>query len=99
MKSALKHADVPWKWPRVDDLSAARLLLVHVGRHDAGHREDAGIDISDRIAVLYEGRFVATLSAEEATPEELGLLMAGVKTSPIHHTVSVADHTEAASKH
>ena len=55
--------------------------------------------LSDRIAVLYEGRFVATLSAEEATPEELGLLMAGVKASPIHHTASVAEHTEATSKH
>jgi ABC-type uncharacterized transport system ATPase subunit len=44
--------------------------------------------LSDRIAVLYEGRFVATLSAEEATPEELGLLMAGVKTSPVLHTVA-----------
>ena len=55
--------------------------------------------LSDRIAVIYEGRFMAILPAEQATIEELGLLMAGVKTSPIHHTVSIAEHTEAASKH
>jgi len=33
--------------------------------------------LSDRIAVLYEGRIVATLPAAEATEERLGLLMAG----------------------
>jgi len=33
--------------------------------------------LSDRIAVMYEGRIVATLPAAEATEERLGLLMAG----------------------
>jgi simple sugar transport system ATP-binding protein len=33
--------------------------------------------LSDRIAVVYEGRIMATLSAAEATEERLGLLMAG----------------------
>ncbi len=33
--------------------------------------------LSDRIAVMYEGRIVATLAASEATEERLGLLMAG----------------------
>ncbi len=33
--------------------------------------------LSDRIAVMFEGRIVATLSAAEATEERLGLLMAG----------------------
>ena len=33
--------------------------------------------LSDRIAVLFEGRIVATLPAAEATEERLGLLMAG----------------------
>jgi simple sugar transport system ATP-binding protein len=33
--------------------------------------------LSDRIAVMFEGRLVATLSAAEATEERLGLLMAG----------------------
>jgi simple sugar transport system ATP-binding protein len=31
--------------------------------------------LADRIAVLYRGRLVATFSAADATPEELGLLM------------------------
>ena len=33
--------------------------------------------LSDRIAVMFEGRIVATLSATEGTEERLGLLMAG----------------------
>jgi len=33
--------------------------------------------LSDRIAVLFEGRIVATLAASDATEERLGLLMAG----------------------
>ncbi|HEV8535204.1 MAG TPA: ABC transporter ATP-binding protein [Candidatus Limnocylindria bacterium] len=33
--------------------------------------------LSDRIAVMFEGRIVATLEAESATEERLGLLMAG----------------------
>ena len=32
---------------------------------------------SDRIAVMYEGRIVATLDAATATREQVGLLMAG----------------------
>ena len=37
--------------------------------------------LSDRIAVLFEGRLVATLTATEATEEQLGLLMAGHGTA------------------
>ena len=33
--------------------------------------------LSDRIAVMFEGRIVATLDASAATEERLGLLMAG----------------------
>ena len=35
--------------------------------------------LSDRIAVLYKGEVIDTLPAEEATREQLGLLMAGVR--------------------
>jgi ABC-type uncharacterized transport system ATPase subunit len=35
--------------------------------------------ISDRIAVIYEGRIMDIIPRSEATPEKLGLLMAGVK--------------------
>ena len=38
--------------------------------------------LADRIAVLYRGRLVATLATHDATPEELGLLMAGGATPP-----------------
>jgi ABC-type uncharacterized transport system ATPase subunit len=39
---------------------------------------DEIMSLSDRIAVMFEGRIVAVLPAEEATREQLGLLMAGV---------------------
>jgi simple sugar transport system ATP-binding protein len=39
---------------------------------------DEILSLSDRIAVIYKGRIVATLPAAEATREKLGLLMAGV---------------------
>lgn len=35
--------------------------------------------LSDRIAVIYEGQIMDILPRDEATPEKLGLLMAGVK--------------------
>ncbi|HWQ46716.1 MAG TPA: ABC transporter ATP-binding protein [Longilinea sp.] len=37
------------------------------------------MSISDRIAVMYEGRIVGILPASQATEEELGLMMSGVK--------------------
>ncbi len=40
---------------------------------------DEILELSDRIAVIYEGQIIRTMPAEEATPEELGLLMAGVR--------------------
>jgi simple sugar transport system ATP-binding protein len=40
---------------------------------------DEIMQLSDIIAVLYEGRIMAVRAAEGATPEELGLLMAGVQ--------------------
>ncbi|MBN1642395.1 MAG: ABC transporter ATP-binding protein [Anaerolineae bacterium] len=39
---------------------------------------DEIMSLSDRIAVMYGGQILATLPAEEATRERLGLLMAGV---------------------
>jgi simple sugar transport system ATP-binding protein len=40
---------------------------------------DEIMGLSDRIAVMYRGEIVETLSAAQATKEGLGLLMAGVK--------------------
>ncbi|MBW4694452.1 MAG: ABC transporter ATP-binding protein [Lyngbya sp. HA4199-MV5] len=41
--------------------------------------------MSDRIAVIYEGQFLAILDAEAATVEQIGLLMAGER-SPVQPT-------------
>jgi simple sugar transport system ATP-binding protein len=39
--------------------------------------------LSDRIAVIYEGKIMGILSREDATKEKIGLMMAGV--SPVEH--------------
>ncbi len=39
---------------------------------------DEIMTISDRIAVIYEGQIMGIVPSEDATPEQLGLLMAGV---------------------
>ena len=39
---------------------------------------DEVLELSDRIAVMYRGRIVATVNADRATKEQIGLLMAGV---------------------
>ncbi len=40
---------------------------------------DEIMSLSDRVAVMYKGRILDTLQAQDATREQLGLLMAGVK--------------------
>jgi simple sugar transport system ATP-binding protein len=42
---------------------------------------DEVVNLADRIAVMYAGRILAILPAEQATREQLGLLMAGVTES------------------
>ncbi|MHA1593995.1 MAG: ABC transporter ATP-binding protein [Candidatus Baldrarchaeia archaeon] len=41
---------------------------------------DEVLELCDRIAVMYEGRILKIISAEEATKEKIGLLMSGVDT-------------------
>jgi simple sugar transport system ATP-binding protein len=40
---------------------------------------DEVMALSDRIAVIYEGQIMDVVDGDQATPEQLGLLMAGVK--------------------
>jgi simple sugar transport system ATP-binding protein len=40
---------------------------------------DEILELADRIAVIYEGEIIRTMPADEATPEALGLLMAGIR--------------------
>jgi simple sugar transport system ATP-binding protein len=40
---------------------------------------DEVMALSDRIAVIFEGQIMSILDRNEATPEKLGLLMAGVQ--------------------
>jgi ABC-type uncharacterized transport system ATPase subunit len=44
---------------------------------------DEILALADRIAVMYRGEIVAVLSAEEATREKLGLLMAGANLEKV----------------
>jgi simple sugar transport system ATP-binding protein len=56
---------------------------------------DEIIALSDRIAVMYRGKIVATLDAEQATREALGLLMAGCDLESCRHLLRNAgvEHT------
>jgi simple sugar transport system ATP-binding protein len=40
---------------------------------------DEILALADRIAVIYEGQIMDVIPRREATPEHLGLLMAGVR--------------------
>jgi simple sugar transport system ATP-binding protein len=44
---------------------------------------DEIVSISDRIAVIYEGRLIGEVSSEEATIHDLGLMMMGTQASEI----------------
>lgn len=53
--------------------------------------------LSDRIAVMYKGQIIETLPAKEATREQLGLLMAGVRRDweAAWRTVKAAENEQA----
>ena len=44
---------------------------------------DEILELSDRIAVIYEGQIMGVMDGDEATPEQLGLLMAGVNEEAV----------------
>ena len=46
------------------------------------HDQEEALTMSDRIAVIYEGRIQKTIAGEDASREELGLLMAGKLKQP-----------------
>ena len=54
---------------------------------------DEVMSVSDRIAVMYRGKIIATVDAKTATREELGLLMAGV--APEQVAQALADRKAA----
>ncbi|MFW5941931.1 MAG: ABC transporter ATP-binding protein [Chloroflexota bacterium] len=49
---------------------------------------DEILALADRIAVMYHGKIVTTMPAEEATREKLGLLMAGSRPEEVEDEVS-----------
>jgi simple sugar transport system ATP-binding protein len=45
---------------------------------------DEIMSLADRVAVMYEGEILDVLPAEDATKEQLGLLMAGIRKDAVH---------------
>jgi simple sugar transport system ATP-binding protein len=43
---------------------------------------DEVMDLADRIAVVYEGRIMGVVDAQGADREQIGLMMAGIDTTP-----------------
>jgi simple sugar transport system ATP-binding protein len=52
---------------------------------------DEILALSDRIAVIYEGQIMGVVDSDQATPEQLGLLMAGVKAEHPVQTKTLVD--------
>jgi ABC-type uncharacterized transport system ATPase subunit len=52
---------------------------------------DEVMALSDRIAVMYEGKIMAILPAEEASREDVGLLMTGARVESDHRVPSMGD--------
>ena len=53
---------------------------------------DEIVQLSDRIAVMYQGRITAIVAAEEATKEFIGLLMAGIPLDQAQERVHDESH-------
>jgi general nucleoside transport system ATP-binding protein len=50
---------------------------------------DEIMNVSDRIAVIYEGQIVAVVDPKQTTEQELGLLMAGSKQKEVGEQTNV----------
>ena len=46
---------------------------------------DEIMNMSDRIAVMYEGRFIGIIDADKSTREKIGLMMSGVVLEEVHN--------------
>jgi general nucleoside transport system ATP-binding protein len=57
---------------------------------------DEVMSVSDRIAVMYRGKIIATVEAKTATREQLGLLMAGVAPEQVAQRLSESEPPDAA---
>jgi simple sugar transport system ATP-binding protein len=55
---------------------------------------DEVMSVSDRIAVMYRGKIIATVDAKTATREQLGLLMAGVTPDQVMQQLSEAEPSD-----
>ncbi len=58
---------------------------------------DEIFSISDRIAVLYEGRIMGEFASADANREAIGLMMAGHSAQAAHAEADAASVTEAAA--
>ena len=55
---------------------------------------DEVMNVSDRIAVMYDGNVIAVVNADETNEKELGLLMAGVSLEKAHEQVAESNGKE-----
>ena len=56
---------------------------------------DEVLNVSDRIAVMYDGNIIATVQADQTNESELGLLMAGVPLDQARDQVKEEEGREA----
>ncbi|MDH5508638.1 MAG: ABC transporter ATP-binding protein, partial [Anaerolineae bacterium] len=59
---------------------------------------DEIMDLSDRIAVVYQGQIIDIIDVQDATREKLGLMMAGVKLDDAQHAPAAANQDEESAE-
>lgn len=83
--SALTDAEVQTLFATMDELRRQGISMIFIS-----HRLEEVLSICDRIAVLRDGRHVATLDAAEATEDQIIRLMVGRTLSEFFHKEEAA---------
>lgn len=87
--SSLSQAETQRLYSIVDQLRTEGVTVIYVS-----HRMEEIFRLSDRISVLRDGRYVATVRTAETTPDEIIRLMIGREVSEYFHTSGARPRTE-----
>jgi ribose transport system ATP-binding protein len=81
--ASLSEAEVEELLTKVKDMKARGLAVVYIS-----HRMDEIMELSDRITVLRDGRFIDTIKTENATTDEIIRMMVGRDVTNTKKTVN-----------
>ncbi|ODU01369.1 MAG: ABC transporter [Planctomycetes bacterium SCN 63-9] len=78
--SALSDAEVARLFRVINDLRSAGKVVLYIS-----HKMNEVFTLSDRVTVLRDGRFVATATRDETTPEQVVRWMVGREIAALHY--------------